>query len=141
MPDVDVELADSLRRTRASGNALAAGLAPDSRIRRVPGLEREEVALLAGVSTDHHTRLEQGRRTTPSPAVVDAVARARSAPVVQRLRHPVVGPLTVDDETFTAPGDVDQAVIICSTPPGSPSRQAMDLLASWSHPAGALQAW
>lgn len=39
-----------------------------------------------------------------------------------------------------APGDVDQAVFVYSTPPGSASRQAMDLLASWSHPAEAVRA-
>ncbi|CAL9280787.1 hypothetical protein SUDANB148_00373 [Streptomyces sp. SudanB148_2056] len=42
----------------------------------MPGLRREEVALLAGVSTDYYTRLEQGRRITPSPAVVEALGRA-----------------------------------------------------------------
>lgn len=46
------------------------------RVRRVPGLRREEVALLAGVSTDYYTRLEQGRRITPSAGVLDAIARA-----------------------------------------------------------------
>lgn len=52
------------------------GLPPDGRVRRVPGLRREEVALLAGVSTDYYARLEQGRRITPSPAVVEAIGRA-----------------------------------------------------------------
>lgn len=42
----------------------------------MPGLRREEVALLAGVSTDYYTRLEQGRRITPSAGVLDAIARA-----------------------------------------------------------------
>ncbi|WP_327004709.1 helix-turn-helix transcriptional regulator [Dactylosporangium sp. NBC_01737] len=42
----------------------------------MPGLRREEVALLAGVSTDYYTRLEQGRRITPSATVLNAVARA-----------------------------------------------------------------
>ncbi len=42
----------------------------------MPGLRREEVALLAGVSTDYYTRLEQGRPITPSPAVVEALCRA-----------------------------------------------------------------
>ncbi len=41
-----------------------------------PGLRREEVALLAGVSSDHYACLEQGRGIIPSPAVVDASARA-----------------------------------------------------------------
>ncbi|MCB5907401.1 helix-turn-helix domain-containing protein [Streptomyces pinistramenti] len=45
-------------------------------VRRVKGLRREEVALLAGVSTDYYTRLEQGRERHPSHQVLDAVARA-----------------------------------------------------------------
>lgn len=44
--------------------------------RRVPGLRREEVALLAGVSTDYYTRLERGNATGVSDSVVEGVARA-----------------------------------------------------------------
>ncbi|MFD4456450.1 helix-turn-helix transcriptional regulator [Nocardia sp. NPDC058480] len=44
--------------------------------RRTPGLRREEVAVLAGVSADYLARLEQGRDTNPSMAVVDALATA-----------------------------------------------------------------
>ncbi|WP_320783508.1 helix-turn-helix transcriptional regulator [Streptomyces sp. CRN 30] len=44
--------------------------------RRVKGLRREEVAVLAGVSADYYARLEQGRERNPSPQVVDAVGRA-----------------------------------------------------------------
>lgn len=44
--------------------------------RRVPGLRREEVAMLAGVSVDYYTRLEQGRERNPSPAVLNALAGA-----------------------------------------------------------------
>ncbi|MFE0798623.1 helix-turn-helix domain-containing protein [Streptomyces sp. NPDC058812] len=44
--------------------------------RRVTGLGREEVAQLAGVSTDYYVRLEQGRERHPSIQVVDALARA-----------------------------------------------------------------
>ncbi|QLH21560.1 helix-turn-helix transcriptional regulator [Streptomyces sp. Rer75] len=43
--------------------------------RRVAGLRREEVAMLAGVSTDYYVRLEQGRERHPSAQVVDALAR------------------------------------------------------------------
>ncbi|MDQ0370864.1 helix-turn-helix transcriptional regulator [Catenuloplanes indicus] len=43
--------------------------------RRVRGLRREEVAQLAGVSVDYYTRLEQGRHTSPSDAVIDALSR------------------------------------------------------------------
>ena len=44
--------------------------------RRVPGLRREELALLAGISADYYLRLEQGRDRHPSPQVLDALARA-----------------------------------------------------------------
>jgi transcriptional regulator with XRE-family HTH domain len=43
--------------------------------RRTPGLRREEVAMLAGISTDYYLRLEQGRDRTPSVQVLDALAR------------------------------------------------------------------
>ncbi|GAA4868795.1 helix-turn-helix domain-containing protein [Actinomycetospora straminea] len=271
------ELADFLRRARSQTDPARAGLPPDARVRRVPGLRREEVALLAGVSTDYYARLEQGRRIVPSPAVVEALARAldldaagrthlehllgttgtprpRSRAVQRvrpglrqlldaldgepalvlgrrtdilatnrmaralfvdiearppaernyarwmlldedartlfvdwevqaraaveslrlelgahphdrattelvaelrdasaefrawwdehrvhqrthgskRLRHPVVGDLTVDFETLTLPGDADCTLFVYTTEPGSPSRRALDLLASWT---------
>ena len=44
--------------------------------RRVPGLRRDELAVLAGISTEYYTRLEQGRDRKPSAQVLDAVARA-----------------------------------------------------------------
>jgi transcriptional regulator with XRE-family HTH domain len=53
-----------------------AGLHDLSGRRRVRGLRREEVALLAGVSSDYYVRLEQGRDQHPSPQVLDALARA-----------------------------------------------------------------
>ncbi|MDD7966187.1 helix-turn-helix transcriptional regulator [Actinomycetospora lemnae] len=272
------ELADFLRRARSQSDPARAGLPPDARVRRVPGLRREEVALLAGVSTDYYARLEQGRRIVPSPAVVEALGRAldlddagrahledllgttgaprrprargvqRVRPGLRqlldaldgepamilgrrtdilaanrmaralfadfearrpaernyarwmlldedaralfvdwevqaraaveslrlelgadphdrattelvaalreasaefrawwdehrvhqrthgskRLRHPVVGDLTVDFETLTPPGDPDSTLFVYTTEPGSPSRRALDLLASWS---------
>jgi transcriptional regulator with XRE-family HTH domain len=49
---------------------------PDNGHRRVPGLRRDELAMLAGISTEYYTRLEQGRDRRPSPQVLDAVARA-----------------------------------------------------------------
>jgi transcriptional regulator with XRE-family HTH domain len=48
---------------------------PDPGRRRVPGLRREEVAMLAGVSADYYVRLEQGRDRHPSEQVLDALAR------------------------------------------------------------------
>jgi transcriptional regulator with XRE-family HTH domain len=44
--------------------------------RRVPGLRREELAMLAGVSVDYYVRIEQGRERHPSEQVLDALARA-----------------------------------------------------------------
>ncbi|WP_224388312.1 helix-turn-helix transcriptional regulator [Pseudonocardia sp. ICBG1293] len=272
------ELADFLRRARGQCDPARAGLPADGRVRRVPGLRREEVALLAGVSSDYYARLEQGRRIVPSPAVVEAIgraleldgaARAHLADLIglgsaaprprarevqrvrpglrqlidaldgepalllgrrmdvlaanrmaaalfgdferfpgphrnyarwilldaearalfedweaqaraavetlrleagrdpgdratvalvaelreespefgrwwqehrvyqrthgsKRLRHPVVGPLTVEYETFAPPGDPDTTLFVYTTAAGSPSREAMDVLASWT---------
>ena len=64
-----------LRARRAGVGPEDAGLPPGTRSRRTPGLRREEIATLAGVSIDYYTRLERGRETRPSPAVVDSLAR------------------------------------------------------------------
>ena len=286
MSDTNQELADFLKRARSQGDPSRAGLPADGRVRRVAGLRREEVALLAGVSTDYYTRLEQGRKITPSAGVLDAIARAldldpvgrahlgnligtaparipRATPSAQRarpglhqlldgleaqpamilgrrmdilasnrlaralfadfdalrprernyarwlfiddaarelfvdwdvqaraaveslrfaaasdpddrlaaelvaeltdrsrefrqwwiehrvyqrtfgskrLRHPIVGQLTVEYETLTLPGDPDQTVFIYTTEPASASRQAMNLLVGWIQPAKSLHA-
>lgn len=70
------ELADFLRKARGRVDPTRAGLPPDGRVRRVPGLRREEVAYLAGVSSAYYTRLEQGQRITPSEEVLEAIAAA-----------------------------------------------------------------
>ncbi|MFI9215074.1 helix-turn-helix transcriptional regulator [Streptomyces werraensis] len=62
------------RRARLSPDDVGLPLFGDRR--RVPGLRREEVALLAGVSAGYYTRLEQGRQANASPEVLDALARA-----------------------------------------------------------------
>jgi transcriptional regulator with XRE-family HTH domain len=64
-----------LRARREQARPEAAGV-PDQRNRRVPGLRREEVAFLAGVSSDYYVRLEQGRDKNPSEQVVLSIARA-----------------------------------------------------------------
>ncbi|MBO2465348.1 helix-turn-helix transcriptional regulator [Actinomadura violacea] len=74
--DRSKEIAGFLRARRAAISPEQAGLAPDGRVRRVPGLRRDEVARLAGVSTEYYTRLEQGRPGNPSPEVVEALSRA-----------------------------------------------------------------
>lgn len=69
------ELADFLRRRREQLQPAEVGLLPGLR-RRTPGLRRDEVALLAGMSTDYYTRLEQARGPRPSVQVLGALARA-----------------------------------------------------------------
>lgn len=69
------ELAEFLRTRRTRVRPEDVGLEPGSR-RRVAGLRREELALLAGVSTDYYQRMEQGRDVRPSDQVLDALARA-----------------------------------------------------------------
>lgn len=74
--DPNTGLRDFLRSRRAKITPEAAGLTPHPGTRRVPGLRREEVALLAGVSVDYYIRLERGRHAHVSEAVLDALARA-----------------------------------------------------------------
>ena len=69
------ELADFLKARRTRIRPQDVGLEPGPR-RRVAGLRREELALLAGVSSDYYQRMEQGRDVRPSEQVLDALARA-----------------------------------------------------------------
>jgi transcriptional regulator with XRE-family HTH domain len=71
----DDELAACLRSWRDRLSPADAGL-PAGGQRRAPGLRREEVAQLAGVSVDYLARLEQGRASNPSPSVLAPLARA-----------------------------------------------------------------
>lgn len=75
-PGGNTELREFLRSRRARITPEEAGLPPQPGTRRVPGLRREEVAHLAGVSVDYYVRLERGRGANVSEAVLDAVARA-----------------------------------------------------------------
>ncbi|HEY2089944.1 MAG TPA: helix-turn-helix transcriptional regulator, partial [Mycobacterium sp.] len=68
-------LGDYLRARREQVRPEEVGLAAGAR-RRVPGLRREELATLAGISSAYYLRLEQGRDTRPSAQVVDALAHA-----------------------------------------------------------------
>ncbi|WP_089106756.1 helix-turn-helix transcriptional regulator [Streptomyces hyaluromycini] len=69
------ELADFLRHARTRLDPSDVGLPPGAR-RRTPGLRREEVASLAGMSADYYTRLEQSRGPRPSRQMLTALARA-----------------------------------------------------------------
>lgn len=63
-----------LQARRALVTPQRAGISVEGR-RRVPGLRREEVAMLAGISVDYYLRLERGRDRNPSPQVVEALSR------------------------------------------------------------------
>lgn len=78
------ELADYLRSRRAVVTTAMVNLISYGH-RRVPGLRREEVALLAGMSVDYYIRLEQGRETNPSAQVLDSLASALRLPYDGRL--------------------------------------------------------
>lgn len=69
------QLADFLRRSRERLRPQEAGLTAGAR-RRTPGLRREEVAQLAGMSADYYMRLEQARSPQPSVQLLTALARA-----------------------------------------------------------------
>ena len=69
------QLADFLRRRRLAIRPAEVGLVDGPR-RRTAGLRREEVAMLAGMSTDYVVRLEQGRSSQPSTQLLAALARA-----------------------------------------------------------------
>jgi transcriptional regulator with XRE-family HTH domain len=70
------DIRDFLASRRARITPEQAGLLPGGGRRRVPGLRREEVAVLAGVSTEWYTRLEKGHIAGVSEDVLEAVARA-----------------------------------------------------------------
>src|ERR671931_781569 len=109
--DARSEIREFLISRRAKLKAADVGL-PDYGSRRVPGLRREEVAVLAGVSVPYYTRLERGDLAGVSDGVIEALARAlalddaerahlwdlaraarpKGAPRRRRQRRPVVRP-------------------------------------------------
>ncbi|WP_371599298.1 helix-turn-helix domain-containing protein [Streptomyces sp. NBC_00564] len=74
--DRRAELSEFLRTRRARLKPEDVGMPDFGRHRRVPGLRREELAQLAGVSVAYYTRLEQGNGRNVSAEVLDAIARA-----------------------------------------------------------------
>jgi len=65
-----------LRSRRDRLTPAQAGIMAFPGARRVPGLRKEELAVLAGLSPDYYSRLEQGRQANISGEVLDALARA-----------------------------------------------------------------
>ncbi|MGK5733984.1 helix-turn-helix transcriptional regulator [Streptomyces sp. URMC 124] len=93
--DQRTELSEFLRSRRARLQPEEVGLTPYGGRRRVPGLRREELAQLAGVSVAYYTRLEQGRGQNVSAGVLEAIADALRLTRAERdhlthLVHPCV---------------------------------------------------
>jgi transcriptional regulator with XRE-family HTH domain len=74
MADESNPLGEYLRARRELVTPAQAGI-PSLGVRRVPGLRREEVAMLSGISAEYYLRLEQGRDRNPSVQVLDSIAR------------------------------------------------------------------
>ena len=82
--DVRAEIRQFLTTRRAKLTPAQAGLPAYGGRRRVPGLPREEVALLAGISIEYSTRLERGNARGVSDEVLEALARALQLDEVER---------------------------------------------------------
>jgi transcriptional regulator with XRE-family HTH domain len=82
--DVRAEIRQFLTTRRAKLTPAQAGLPAYGGRRRVPGLRREEVALLAGISIEYYTRLERGNARGASEEVLEALARALQLDEVER---------------------------------------------------------
>jgi transcriptional regulator with XRE-family HTH domain len=82
--DVRAEIRQFLTTRRAKLTPQQAGLPAYGRNRRVPGLRREEAALLAGISIEYYTRLERGNTRGVSDEVLEALARALQLDEVER---------------------------------------------------------
>ncbi|MDN3054468.1 helix-turn-helix transcriptional regulator [Streptomyces sp. SRF1] len=120
-----------LRAARARVDPARAGL-PSAGVRRVPGLRREEVAVLAGVSANYYTRLEQGRERHPSLQVLDALGRALDlGPDAREHLHRLAG-ATPSRRGFPQPAvrpDVLELVEEWTTTPALVLNETLDVLA------------
>ena len=111
--------------------------------RRVSGLRREEVALLAGVSVDYYIRLEQGRETSPSAQVLDALASSLRLPYEGRLhlfRLAGLAPRTVAPTATYVDPLLRQLLDAWAGQPALVYNRAYDVLAS-NELADALFGW
>ncbi|RJT74072.1 XRE family transcriptional regulator [Arthrobacter cheniae] len=115
------ELGEFLRVRRAALQPEDVGLR-NYGIRRVPGLRREELAMLAGVSITYYTRLEQGLSNNASEAVIEAIARALNLTPdehihLMNLARPVKGKRkTAHKPDFARAGTIRLIKSMASTP-------------------------
>ncbi|WP_041832822.1 helix-turn-helix transcriptional regulator [Actinoplanes sp. N902-109] len=136
------EFGDFLRARRNRLRPQDAGLEPGGR-RKVTGLRREELALLAGLSTDYYQRMEQGREVRPSDDVLDALAGALGLDDGERrhlftLAHAARRPMPtrIDRTPERVPGNTRRLLRAMTTPAVVLGRH-LDLL-DWNPMAEAL---
>jgi transcription regulator MmyB-like protein/helix-turn-helix protein len=136
------ELGDFLRARRGRLHPQDVGLEPGGR-RKVTGLRRDELALLAGLSTDYYQRMEQGREVRPSDDVLEALAGALALDDEERrhlfalaraARRPMPAP--VDRGPERVPDSTRRLLRVMDTPAVVLGRH-LDLLA-WNQQAQAL---
>lgn len=105
----DNDLGDFLRERRAGLRPEDVGMASYG-LRRVAGLRREEVAVLAGVNADYYARLEQGRERHPSAQVLDALSRALHLDADARAHVHRLAGIAPDDRRATRRDAVNPAL-------------------------------
>jgi len=113
---------------------------PGSPRRRTPGLRREELAMLAGISPTWYTFLEQGRDVRPSHQVLDAIARALGLRDAEQAHlFAIAGHASVDDTREDRPLDPEVARIVdhLDPDPAYVTGETFDLLA-WNSAAAEL---
>ncbi|MCL6675226.1 helix-turn-helix transcriptional regulator [Streptomyces panaciradicis] len=128
----DNHLGEFLRARRAGLRPQDVGMASYG-VRRVTGLRREEVAVLAGVNADYYTRLEQGRERHPSAQVLDALGRAlRLDPHAQAHLHQLAGAAPSNRFTHTTDRVSPALRRLMDGYPGAPAfaiNRTLDILA------------
>jgi transcriptional regulator with XRE-family HTH domain len=124
-------LGEYLRARRELTDPAAAGL-PVVGVRRTPGLRREEVATLTGISADYYLRLEQGRDRNPSPQVLAALARVLgldAAATAYLLSLPAAQPAPRRPRRESVPAGIRQLLDALELPAFAESRM-FDVLAA-----------
>lgn len=148
--DVRAEIRQFLTTRRAKLTPEQAGLSTYGRNRRVPGLHREEVALLAGIAHAGVGSLRAEAARDPydralTELVGELSVRSQEFRVrwaahdvayyrsgVQPFHHPLVGDLTLNYDALELPADPGQTIVAYTADPGTPAQQALDLLANWT---------
>ncbi|WP_242884477.1 helix-turn-helix domain-containing protein [Actinomadura litoris] len=134
------QLSDFLKTRRARLRPDETGMGGFGGRRRVPGLRREELALLAGVSVDYYTRLEQGRARNVSAEILDAVAGALGLDTDERAHlHNLAKPGDTRNGPQRVGPEMRQALEALTTVPAYIIGRRLDVLA-WNEPARLLVA-